>query len=76
MRPDLLACAVAEEKTAAGGDEERTEGGNHRCRRGYWWEGWAGAGECHLKRRPLLSEWVAFCFDKSARHANAIGVCA
>lgn len=62
MRPDRLACAVAEEKTVAGGDEERREGGSRRCRRGYWWEGWAGAGACHLKRRPLLSKRVAFCF--------------
>ena len=63
MRPDLLACAVAEEKTVAGEDEERREGGSRRCHRGYWWEGWAGAGECHLKRRKLLSRCVAFRFD-------------
>lgn len=72
MMPDLLACAVAEEKTVAGGDEERREGGNRRCRHGYWWAGSAGAGERHLKRRLLLSECVAFCFDK--RNANVIDV--
>lgn len=34
-RHGLLACAVAEEKTVAGVDEERREVGNHRCHRGY-----------------------------------------
>lgn len=54
MRPDLLACAVAEERTVAGGDEERKEGENRRCRRGYWWAGSAGAGECHLKEEATV----------------------
>lgn len=69
-RHGLLACAVAEEKTVAEGDEERREGGNHRCRRGYWWEGWVGAGECHLKRRPSLSERFSLCFGEGEKSCN------
>lgn len=48
-RPDLLASVVVEEKTVAGGGVGRTEAGSRRCRRGYCWEGWAGAGAHRLK---------------------------
>lgn len=63
-RHGLLACAVAEEKTVSGVDEERREEGNHRCHRGYWWAGWAGAEECHLKKRPMLSKCFSFALTR------------
>jgi len=48
-RLDPPASVAAEGKTAAEGGVARTEGGSRRCRRGYCWEGWAGAGGRLLK---------------------------
>lgn len=55
-RRDLLASVAVEAKTAAEGGVGRREGGSRRCRHGYCWEGWAGAGERRLKGRRVLSE--------------------
>lgn len=56
-RHDLLASVVVEGKMAAEGGVGRREAGSRRCRHGYCWEGWAGAGEHLLRERRVSSEY-------------------
>lgn len=51
-----LASVGAEVKTAAEGGAERRVGGSRRCRHGYCWEEWAGAGERLLEGGESASD--------------------
>lgn len=60
---DLLASVGAEGKMVAERDVGTTEGGSRRCRHGYCWEGWVGAGEHRLQKRRVLNECCCFKQD-------------
>lgn len=63
-RRDLLASVVVEGKTAAEGGVGRRGAVSHHCRRGYCWEGWAAAGEHHLKRSAARERNQCFYFKQ------------